>query len=133
MKSKESCPCGNPKLYSECCARFISKSELPETAEELMRSRYSAYVKKDIDYIIETTHPDKRPKNLKSELSTSIDDIIYTKLEVLSTSAGISGDKVGKVLFQASYIHNQKEYLHKEFSRFRLYKKRWYYYDGEIQ
>jgi SEC-C motif-containing protein len=127
------CPCGTTKPYSECCQRFISKLELPQSAEELMRSRYRAYAKKEIDYIVETTHPDKREKNLKEILSSSLEDVAYTKLEVISTTAGSSSDKVGKVLFKAHYASHQKEFTHTELSRFKRYKKIWYYYDGEIE
>ena len=51
MKQTNFCPCGSSKLYLDCCARYISGEKLPETAEKLMRSRYSAYVKNELVYI----------------------------------------------------------------------------------
>ena len=51
------CPCDSQRSYKECCSPFISKEKLPETPEQLMRSRYTAYVNGDIDYIKQTHNP----------------------------------------------------------------------------
>ena len=55
-----SCPCGNLRAYAECCGRFHA-GEVPDTAPQLMRSRYSAYVLRLTDYLLATWHPDTRP------------------------------------------------------------------------
>ena len=52
-----SCPCGTARLYERCCGRFHG-GEVPTTAEELMRSRYAAYAKGLVDYVMETTDPE---------------------------------------------------------------------------
>jgi SEC-C motif-containing protein len=54
------CPCGGPSLES-CCAPFLAGVALPPTAERLMRSRYTAYVLRDEDYLRATWHPSTRP------------------------------------------------------------------------
>ena len=54
------CPCGSGKTYDECCEPFIRGKAFPETAEQLMRSRYSAYTLQEIPYITDTLHPDHR-------------------------------------------------------------------------
>ena len=56
----ESCPCGSGQPYGDCCEPLISGVRLATTPEQLMRSRYSAYVKTAIDYLYETTHPAHR-------------------------------------------------------------------------
>ena len=56
----ETCPCGTNKAYSQCCEPLIRGERQAATPEELMRSRYSAYAKTEVDYIINTTHPEKR-------------------------------------------------------------------------
>src|SRR5688572_26847014 len=48
------CPCGLMKPYLECCAPFIEGKAIAETPEALMRSRYTAYTKANIDYIKQT-------------------------------------------------------------------------------
>jgi SEC-C motif-containing protein len=54
------CPCGGASLAS-CCAPFLAGAALPATAERLMRSRYTAYVLRDEDYLRATWHPSTRP------------------------------------------------------------------------
>ncbi len=54
------CPCGSGRSYETCCGPLISGAEAAPTAEALMRSRYSAYVQCEIDYLGETLHPGHR-------------------------------------------------------------------------
>ena len=49
---KNLCPCGSGKDYAECCEKIIKGTEKAKTAEALMRARYTAYVKHEIDFII---------------------------------------------------------------------------------
>ncbi|MBU6492427.1 MAG: hypothetical protein KGQ45_06600, partial [Burkholderiales bacterium] len=44
------CPCGGGR-YAECCGRFIDGGQVPASAEQLMRSRYTAYVLARGDYL----------------------------------------------------------------------------------
>lgn len=55
-KKPLSCPCCSGKEYSFCCKPY-HEGKVAEHAEELMRSRYSAYALNIPDYIIQTTHP----------------------------------------------------------------------------
>ena len=59
-KDAQPCPCGGPE-YERCCGRYIDNGEIPETAEQLMRSRYSAYVLHKEPYLKSTWHPSTRP------------------------------------------------------------------------
>lgn len=103
----------------------------PETAEQLMRSRYSAYFFKLTDYLVATTHPDKRAPDLKERLEETIYEVNWKFLSILSSSKGTRDDKVGKVEFVADYfVGNEPQQLH-ENSRFRRYKGRWKYVDGK--
>jgi SEC-C motif-containing protein len=102
-----------------------------ETAEELMRSRYSAYFFRLVDYLIETTHPDSRTPGLKKELAKTVHNISWQFLTIVSTSKGGKDDKVGKVEFIAKcYINGEPHELH-ELSRFKRYKGAWKYLDGK--
>jgi len=56
----ETCPCGSAQPYSRCCEPLILGAKSAPTPEALMRARYSAYAKTEVDFIIATTHPDKR-------------------------------------------------------------------------
>ncbi|EDK14660.1 hypothetical protein CGSHiR3021_09145 [Haemophilus influenzae 22.4-21] len=44
--SLENCPCQSGHHYADCCGKFHLRQAFPETAEQLMRSRYTAYVLK---------------------------------------------------------------------------------------
>ena len=54
------CPCGSP-AYVSCCAPFISGAAIPQTAEQLMRSRYTAYTQGNEAYLRATWHPSTLP------------------------------------------------------------------------
>ena len=51
-ETKDLCPCGSGKTYSECCESIIKGKAKAKTAEALMRARYTAYEKHEIDFII---------------------------------------------------------------------------------
>jgi len=129
----ESCPCGSDKKYADCCNLFHSGKEFATTAEKLMRSRYSAYALKLIDYLYQTTHPDKRTEDLKTEMTAWANRAEFTRLEILGKRQGRSLDKVGKVEFVAYYRQFGEEKQMHELSRFRRYKGKWHYLDGEIE
>ena len=97
-----------------------------------MRSRYSAYALKQIDYLLETTHPEKHTTNLREEISTWANEVEFDSLKVLDTWKGQAADKVGKVKFIAHYHQNSERHQLCELSRFRRVGKQWKYLDGEI-
>ena len=37
------CPCSSGKEFAECCEPILTQAKKAATAEELMRSRYTAY------------------------------------------------------------------------------------------
>ena len=57
-RNMSSCPCGSERAYAECCGPIISGSKKAPTPEALMRSRYTAYVKGEIDFLLGSLHPD---------------------------------------------------------------------------
>jgi SEC-C motif-containing protein len=59
-KNNEPCPCGGASLAT-CCGPFLAGAAIPETAEALMRSRYTAYVQKNEPYLLSTWHRSTRP------------------------------------------------------------------------
>jgi len=129
--SDNSCPCQSNNSYNECCQPYHLGVSKPDTAEQLMRSRYTAYYYRLVDYLVITTHPDKLKRSYRAELTRSIGDTEWTGLTILSTSVGTKKDKIGKVEFVASYEMNGKSDSMQEHSRFRRYKGDWVYYDGK--
>ena len=63
---KDPCPCGLPRSYIDCCGRYHANpaGEAAPDAEALMRSRYSAFVRDDLQYLLATWHASTRPASL---------------------------------------------------------------------
>ena len=59
----EQCPCDSGKEYKDCCKPVLSGESPAQTAEALMRSRYTAFAKGEVDYIFNSLHPDKREQH----------------------------------------------------------------------
>jgi SEC-C motif-containing protein len=125
------CPCKSRETYTACCQPFHIGRTKPGTALQLMRSRYSAYFFRLVDYLVSTTHPDTREPELKTRLEEAIHKTNWCFLTIVTTSKGGADDKVGKVEFVAEYFeHGQQHELH-EHSRFKRYKGAWRYLDAK--
>ncbi|MEM1083612.1 MAG: YchJ family metal-binding protein [Verrucomicrobiota bacterium] len=130
-RDESPCPCKSGRDYASCCMPFHHGKAKPATAEQLMRSRYSAYFFRRVDYLIDTTHPDTRQPGLRKELVKMVPQVNWANLKVVATAKGGKDDKVGKVEFIASYfVNGEPQELH-EVSRFRRYKGEWKYLDGK--
>ncbi|MBQ0888843.1 hypothetical protein KBZ94_28700 [Streptomyces sp. RM72] len=118
-----SCPCGRSEPYERCCGRFHAGAAAAPTAEALMRSRYSAFVRLDAGYLRRTWHPRTRPARLDLDPGMR-----WTGLEILDTADGSPFHATGTVTFRASYLGGS---LH-ERSRFERVDGAWVYVDGEF-
>jgi SEC-C motif-containing protein len=98
------------------------------TAEELMRSRYSAYASGAVDYILRTTHITTRnlyDLNAILDWSTSSK---WLRLQIVSTKKGMSKDSEGFVEFKATYqTPDNKMVLHHENSYFKKEDEEWFF------
>lgn len=124
------CPCSSGQSYTRCCKPFHLRHALPDTAEQLMRSRYVAFAKRLESYLLYTWAPETRPESLS--LSK---DQTFTGLEILTTSAGGVGDAGGEVEFVAAYTIEGRNHRLAERSRFRRLTEdndRWVYVDGDV-
>ncbi|GAA3134746.1 YchJ family protein [Streptomyces rameus] len=121
--TSRTCPCGLPRPYDACCGRFHAGPAGAPTAELLMRSRYSAFVRGDAGYLLRTWHPRTRPGRLDLDPRTR-----WTGLEILDTTDGSAFHATGTVTFRASYRGGS---LH-ERSRFERVAGAWVYVDGEF-
>jgi len=80
------CPCGSNINYEECCRPIIKGERAAVTAEQLMRSRYSAYVNKELDYILTSLHPDSRSDYDEKSTRAWAESAEWHKFEILETS-----------------------------------------------
>ena len=119
------CPCGSHLRLAGCCGAVIAGRRAADTAVALMRSRYTAYVLRDADYMLRTWHLGTRPAGL-----TLDDGPKWIGLRILAADAGGPGDDTGSVEFVARYrVGGRAQRLH-EISRFERHDGRWYYVDG---
>ena len=129
--TKESCPCGSKKAKQYCCQMYLSGKKKPETAEKLMRSRYTAFYLGNVDYLIATLHLDKRSSEDRRELNKSINNTKWLSLTIIDTQKGKKSDSTGIVEFEAIYQVGEPRQLH-ERSRFIKSNGQWFYVDGDI-
>jgi SEC-C motif-containing protein len=119
------CPCGSGLPYAECCARLHDGTVPAATAEQLMRSRYSAFVVGDPAYLLATWHSTTRPPTLELD-----GDLRWTGLDVLATSDGTLLSAEGTVEFRAHHIVDGRSGAQHENSRFVREDGQWRYLDG---
>ncbi len=119
------CPCQSGKKYAACCERFITQQALPENAEQLMRSRYSAYVLKQLDYLLDTWQPLHRPAELALD-----DSIRWLGLTIIDAPPVEDGYAI--VEFEARMLVGGTVDAMHERSRFVLEQGRWLYTSGEM-
>lgn len=122
------CHCGSGAGYAECCGRFIDAGEVAPTAELLMRSRYSAYVIRAWDYLLQTWHASSRPVGVDLAADPAPK---WLGLKIVATSGGGGADDTGEVEFIARYkVQGRAVRLH-ERSHFVREQGRWYYLGGQ--
>ncbi|MBB6170960.1 SEC-C motif-containing protein [Nocardiopsis mwathae] len=119
------CPCGRPEAYGACCGRLHSGERTAATAEELMRSRYSAFAVGDADYLLRSWHPGTRPRRLDLDPRMR-----WLRLEVIATSGGTPFHTEGTVSFRAVYDDAGREGELREDSRFLRHEGAWTYLDA---
>ena len=119
------CPCGSQLDYKDCCGRFHDDEAVPPDALSLMKSRYSAFVKKRADYLLSTWHETTRPKEL-----TLDDTIKWLGLEIVSFD---DGEQEAVVEFIARGKISGRAFKQVEKSRFVKEDGRWFYVDGDVK
>ena len=124
------CYCKSNKAFADCCQPIISGVKSAITAEELMRSRYTAFVLADINYLMRSHHIATRPLKDKKEILLWAKSVTWLGLVIVDKKAGTAVDVEGRVEFKASYLeHGQLQCIHED-SYFVKEKGQWFYKDG---
>lgn len=121
------CPCGKLIVYESCCEIIHFDISQALTAEELMRSRYTAFTKGMGDYLLLSHHSSARPLERIGEIVEWANSVIWQSLEVLNTTNGQSKDTVGTVRFKASFTLNGRADFILENSKFTKENGCWMY------
>jgi SEC-C motif-containing protein len=120
----KNCYCCSALTYAACCAPVISGVQPATSAEQLMRSRYTAYAVAAIEYLILTTHPSKRAEFSKKEVEKWAKSNSWLRLEIVHASSFV-------VEFKAFFSNRRSPLqVHHERSTFVFEGGKWYYLDG---
>ena len=121
------CPCGSNLPYAACCLPILENQHRAETAEALMRSRYTAFVQKHEKHILASWHLKNRPEKL------NFDDfpVAWLGLKIHKIEGGSANDTHGSVEFTATYIENGLLTKLRETSQFVQEEELWFYLGGE--
>ncbi len=128
----EPCPCGRPDsqgcglAYAQCCAPAHSGQQPAPDAETLMRSRYSAFVRGDVPYLLATWHTRTRPASLEVQEGAK-----WLGLDIRAHRS--TGTDTAEVEFVARFRVAGRAVRQHELSRFVREEGRWYYIDGDVR
>src|SRR4051812_29326152 len=109
MQSEAKCPCGSGLADAVCCSLYHAGVPAP-TALALMRSRYTAYVRCDLDYLASTQRAplDRRGAGIWSKATT------WKGLEIVATEGGGEDDARGVVEFVARGVTAGRAFAQRE-------------------
>jgi len=128
------CPCGREADYKNCCQLLHRGIAKATGAEQLMRSRYSAFAMNEYQYLIETHHPDTRGSMSLSTLADSNRGTKWLCLQILSTTNKTVNFRAyfqSPVSQKGTPLQYEKIDVLHENSRFLVEGNRWYYFDGD--
>ena len=121
------CLCGNKVSLAECCAPIIANLAMANTPEQLMRSRYTAYVLGESAYLLRSWDIAYRPQEIIFDKH-----IKWLHLRVLDTHQYTGDENRGYVTFTATSICDDTLVEMKEKSKFVKKNGVWFYQDGEL-
>ena len=132
INNDDLCPCNSGMKYGECCGPILDGLKPAETAEALMRARYSAYVTEHVAFLRDSAVKAVQ-EEFDEQATTSWSRVArWHGLEIIRTEKGGPGDKTGVVEFRATYTANNEFCNHHEISTFVREADGWKFEDGEL-
>lgn len=127
------CPCGSGKKYADCCEAIIKGTIKAPTAEALMRARYTAYVKHEIDFIINSCEKGEKIEEIDRKATEDWSkNSTWHGLKILRTEPGKEPD-TEIVEFEATYTQKGIRDVHHEIGGFKKINGEWFYSEGLIR
>lgn len=124
------CPCQSGQPYQDCCAPFHQQQQFPANAMQLMRSRYAAYVLKNIDYIVQTTVPSQQHLLPIADLEDWAEHTQWVGLTIVKHEP--LSKTHSTVEFDAHFATDEGTQVHNEKSLFVNIEGRWYFVDPTV-
>ena len=129
QKETQNCYCGREKSSKICCSKIHEDLQLAATAEDLMRSRYTAFVLANGEYLCQSWYgPTQLGQTETKLLISGATSVRWLKLEILSTQGGGIEDTTGQVESKAYYLENGEENIIHENSKFIRENGIWMYW-----
>ncbi|OUY07770.1 YchJ family protein [Acinetobacter populi] len=128
----EQCICQSGQDDENCCQPFHLGERYPENAEQLMRSRYAAYVQKNIDYIVTTTVPAQQKSLDKEAMLQWSEETQWDGLDIIQHRPKVDKNHA-QVEFKAYYLTSEGRQFHHELSTFTCIDGRWYFLDPTVE
>jgi SEC-C motif-containing protein len=125
------CVCGLGESTETHCLPIIKGTAKALTAEAVMRARYAGYVLGEIDFIMDSLHPEHRKDVDRKSSETWSKKAKWLGLEILSTKDGGENDDSGEVEFRAHFEMKELRQEHHERATFERYNGKWYFVDGQ--
>lgn len=133
MKNEDKCPCNSGLAYGECCGPILGGAKLAETAEALMRARYSAYVTEHIMFLKNSAVKAVQDEFNEQATTAWSRAARWHSMEIIRTEKGQKDDTTGVVEFRATYTANGEFCNHHEVSTFvRGADGSWKFEDGNL-
>ncbi|MGZ5367100.1 YchJ family protein [Aeromicrobium sp.] len=127
MRSPEDrCPCLSGNTFGTCCGPLLSGERHAATAEQLMRSRFTAFAVGDAAYLLRTWHPNTRPASFDLDPARH-----WYRLDIVWAERGGVLDSDGQVSFRAYFRHPDGPGEQAEVGRFVREDKKWFYLNGQ--
>lgn len=128
-ENNQTCPCGSNLSFAECCEPVINGARETETAEELLRARYSAFVVGAIDFIVASTHSRTRKDIDLAFVREWSETSTWHGLDILETKP-VNDDKTF-VSFECRFTQNGEDKVHREKSLFEREDGEWSFVTGD--
>ncbi|MDP2276006.1 MAG: YchJ family metal-binding protein [Archangium sp.] len=122
------CPCGGAD-FETCCGPRLSGVKPAETAEALMRSRYTAFSRGDANYLRASQLKPTRDQSWE-ETERWAKSVAWLSLQIVSKEAGTEADEKGVVEFIARYLEGAAVHALHERSTFSRQDGQWRYDSG---
>jgi len=124
------CSCGSHIDFDDCCGGIINGTRQADTAEQLMRSRYTAFTIANVDYLMRSHHSKSRPTRDRKQILAWAKSVKWMGLTIIRTEKGQPDDLVGFVEFRAMFIEDGELSQIHENSRFERESGRWVYHSA---
>jgi SEC-C motif-containing protein len=125
------CACGSGRELKDCCEPLLNGGDA-QTAEALMRARYTAHVLGKLDYVEQTCGPEAKAGFNRQDTARSLKDIVWQGLEISRTEKGGKDDDTGVVDFAFRYRFQGQDCVQREIASFERVDGKWTYMDSQI-